>query len=146
MGGMATHIAAERYGDRFDGVLALCGSAGNEAGASGQADYFAAGAYVAGVTQAEFDASTDAAALIRDRILPALQDLAAHERFESIMLDLTGGPRAFDREGLEGRPTGEGRGCSWARGSLRTPRRRTGSARGAPSRATSSTATSSGSR
>ncbi len=100
MGGAASHIAAERYGDRFDGVLALCGAAGNEAGATGQADYFAAGAYVAGVTQSEFDASTDAAALIRDRILPALQDLAAHERFEDIMLDLTGGPRAFDREGF----------------------------------------------
>ena len=28
MGGMATHIAAERYGNRFDGALALCGAAG----------------------------------------------------------------------------------------------------------------------
>jgi pimeloyl-ACP methyl ester carboxylesterase len=100
MGGAATHIAAERYPDRFDGGLALCGSAGFEEGAMGLADYFAAGAYVAGITQAEFDAGTDAVSLIRNRIRPALQDPAAHERFESIMLDLTGGPRAFDREGF----------------------------------------------
>ncbi len=100
MGGAASHIAAERYADRFDGALGLCGSAGQTAGAMGQADYFAAGAYIAGVTQAEFDASTDVGKLIRDRILPALQDPIAHERFVSIMLDLTGGPRAFDREGF----------------------------------------------
>lgn len=100
MGGAASHIAAERYGDRFDGSLALCGSTGNETGAKQGADYFAAGAYVAGVKQAEFDAATDVGKLIGERILPVLQDPAAHERFESIMLDLTGGPRAFDRDGF----------------------------------------------
>jgi pimeloyl-ACP methyl ester carboxylesterase len=100
MGGAASHIAAERYADRFDGALALCGSAGQSAGAISLADYFAVGTYVARITQAEFDASTDASALIRDQILPALQDPAVHERFENIMLDLTGGPRAFDREGF----------------------------------------------
>jgi pimeloyl-ACP methyl ester carboxylesterase len=100
MGGAASHIAAERYADRFDGALALCGSAGQVEGAMQQADFFAAAAYVAGVTQAEFDASTDVAALIRDRIMPALQDPAAHKRWEDIMIDLTGGPRAFDREGF----------------------------------------------
>jgi pimeloyl-ACP methyl ester carboxylesterase len=51
MGGMATHIAAERYGNRFDGALALCGSAGQTPAASANADFFAAGAYAAGVTQ-----------------------------------------------------------------------------------------------
>ena len=35
MGGMASHIAAERYGNRFDGALGLCGSAGTDAGAPG---------------------------------------------------------------------------------------------------------------
>ncbi len=100
MGGAASHIAAERYPDRFDGALALCGSVGFEEGAMDLADYFAAGAYVAGITQAEFDARTNPGNLIRSRILPALQDPAAHERFESILLDLTGGPRAFDREGF----------------------------------------------
>jgi pimeloyl-ACP methyl ester carboxylesterase len=100
MGGGASHIAAERYADRFDGALALCGSAGQTAGAAGQADFFAAAAYVAGVTQADFDASTDAASLIQDRILPALENPVAHAQWEDIMLDLTGGPRAFDREGF----------------------------------------------
>ena len=100
MGGMATHIAAERYASRFDGALALCGAAGQRAAVSSGADVFVAGAYAAGVTQAEFDAATDVGALIDDRILPALRDPRAHERFEDIMVDLTGGRRAFDREGI----------------------------------------------
>jgi pimeloyl-ACP methyl ester carboxylesterase len=100
MGGTASHIAAERYANRFDGAVALCGNAGNTPGLMGTADYFAAGAYIAGVTQAEFDANPDVGRLIHDRIRPALRDPAAHERFESIMLDLTGGPRQSDREGF----------------------------------------------
>jgi pimeloyl-ACP methyl ester carboxylesterase len=100
MGGAASHIAAERYANRFDGALALCGGAGLTPGLRGEADYFVAAAYVAGVTQSEFDASTDIGGLVRDRILPALRDPVAHQRFESIMLDLTGGPRRFDREGF----------------------------------------------
>jgi hypothetical protein len=100
MGGAASHIAAERYGDRFDGALAFCGNATHTAGFKMLADYFAAGAYVAGITQAEFDAANDAAGLIPARILPALQDPILHERFENILIDLTGGPRWFDREGF----------------------------------------------
>ncbi len=100
MGGLASHIAAERYADRFDGALALCGSAGQTPGVIGEADFFVAGAYAAGVTQAEFDASSDVGALIRDRILPALRDPALHDQFVKIMVDLTGGPRSFDREGF----------------------------------------------
>jgi pimeloyl-ACP methyl ester carboxylesterase len=100
MGGMATHIAAERYGNRFDGALAMCGSAGQTQAVSAEADFFAAGAFAAGVTQAELDASGDVGRLIRERILPALRDPQVHERFEQIMVDLTGGPRLFDREGF----------------------------------------------
>jgi pimeloyl-ACP methyl ester carboxylesterase len=100
MGGMATHIAAERYGNRFDGALALCGAAGQRSAVGSGADVFVAGAYAAGVTQAEFDAAPDAVALIDDRILPALRDPRAHGRFEEVMVSLTGGPRAFAREGI----------------------------------------------
>lgn len=100
MGGLAAHIAAERYADRYDGALALCGAAGNEAGAAWQTSFIVAGAYVAGVTQAEFDAAPDRAAIIDGRILPALQDATAHARFEDIVIDLTGGPRPYAREGL----------------------------------------------
>jgi pimeloyl-ACP methyl ester carboxylesterase len=100
MGGAASHIAAERYPERFDGALALCGSAGQSAGTSVLADYVAAGAYVAGVTQAEFDAAADRGALVGERVIPTLQNADAHRRFEDVMLDLTGGPRAFDREGF----------------------------------------------
>lgn len=99
MGGGASHMAAERYADRFDGALSLCGSAGQTAGIEVTADFFVAAAYVAGVTQAEFD-TTNVLRLIRQRIRPTLAGATAHERFESIMLDLTGGPRAFDREGF----------------------------------------------
>ena len=100
MGGMASNIAAERYANRFDGALALCGSAGQTPAVMADADFFVAGAYVAGVTQSEFDANTDFARLVRDRIRRALRDPSAHARFENIMIDLTGGPRAFDREGF----------------------------------------------
>jgi pimeloyl-ACP methyl ester carboxylesterase len=100
MGGMATHIAAERYPDRFDGALALCGAAGLTPGDGDVAQFFVAGAYVAGVTQEEFDATRDFGALVRDRILPVLQDPAKHAEFEKILVDLTGGPRAFAREGI----------------------------------------------
>ena len=100
MGGMATHIAAERYASRFDGALALCGSAGQTPAVMANVDFFVAGAFIAGVTQPELDAGTDIAGLVRDRILPALRDPTAHERFERIVLDLTGGPRSSDREGF----------------------------------------------
>jgi pimeloyl-ACP methyl ester carboxylesterase len=100
MGGAASNIAAERYGDRFDGALGLCGAAGQTEALMISADVFVAGAYAAGVTQAEFDASPDVGALIRDRIRPALEDPQAREHFENIVLDLTGGPRRFGREGF----------------------------------------------
>jgi len=100
MGGMATHIAAERYGNRFDGALALCGSAGQTPAVSSGADFFVAGAYAAGVTQREFDRKTGVGTLIHERILPALRRPRVHRRFENIMVSLTGGPRAFDRAGF----------------------------------------------
>jgi pimeloyl-ACP methyl ester carboxylesterase len=101
MGGAASHIAAERYPDRFDGALAQCGNSGHSAGAADiSADNFAAAAFVAGVTQDNLDAAGgDAVDLLDEQILPALEDPALHEEYESIMIDLTGGPRAFDREG-----------------------------------------------
>jgi pimeloyl-ACP methyl ester carboxylesterase len=100
MGGAAGHIAAERHADRFDGVLALCGAAGATPALTDGANQFVAAAYAAGLTQADFDASADIGALIRDRIRPALVDPARRDRFERIMVELTGGARPFDREGL----------------------------------------------
>jgi pimeloyl-ACP methyl ester carboxylesterase len=100
MGGWATNIAAERYGNRFDGALALCGAVGTIPALRIDADFFVAGAFVAGVTQAEYD-TTGPGELIDTKILPALAKPAARARFEDIMIDLTGGPRAFDHEGLD---------------------------------------------
>ena len=92
MGGMAAHIAAERYANRFDGALALCGSAGQREAAAQGADFFAAAAYVVGLTQAQFDATTDMHALIND-LRAGLRPTDVHRRFEDIMIALTGGPR-----------------------------------------------------
>jgi hypothetical protein len=100
MGGLATHIAAERYGSRFDGALGQCGAASQTPAAAITSDFFAAAAYVAGVTQREFDRSSGTHALIRDRILPALRRPRIHRRFEDIMVSITGGPRPFDRLGF----------------------------------------------
>jgi pimeloyl-ACP methyl ester carboxylesterase len=100
MGGAAAHIAAERYPDRFDGALGLCGAAGATPALAGGVDLFVAAAFVAGITQAEYDATDDVPALIDERIRPALRDPDRHDLFERIMVDLTGGPRPFDREGF----------------------------------------------
>jgi pimeloyl-ACP methyl ester carboxylesterase len=100
MGGGATHIAAERYGNRYDGALGMCGFAGQTAESTNIDDFFFAGAYAAGVTQAQFDASNDIPNLITTRIVPALNDPAARKTFEDILLGITGGPRPFDRLGI----------------------------------------------
>lgn len=96
MGGAATVTAAERHGDRYDGALALCPDAPPSDVAT---DFFVIGAFVAGVTQQEFDAS-DPAAIIGGRIRPALQDPVVRERFEDLWIDRSGGPRPFDRKSI----------------------------------------------
>lgn len=100
MGGWATHIAAERYGDRFDGALGLCGPVGTEPALLISVDVLVAAAFVAGVTQAEVDRAASLQALFERRIQPALADPTLHERFEKLLVALTGGPRAGDRAGL----------------------------------------------
>ena len=74
---------------------------------------FVAGAYVAGVSQAEFDAAASVPDLIDKRIRPALDDPTNRARFEALMIDLTGGPRAFDRAGLR-----DEEGTNWERAEL----------------------------
>src|SRR5262249_28052068 len=101
MGGGATNLAAERYGNRFDGGLALCGASGQTAAVGITTNFFVAAAWAAGVTQAEYDASPSILDLIQHRIQPALRDPAVHRRFEDRAIALTGGPRAFDRAGFE---------------------------------------------
>lgn len=144
MGGAASHIAAERYPDRFDGALGLCGSAGQTFGAQQQADFFAAAAYVAGATQAEFDATTDAVKLINERILPALEDPAVHERWEDIMIDSPAAraPSIAKASTAKKGPTGNAPRSSSPRTWRRTLTQRINSAPSALSRATSSTARS----
>ncbi len=104
MGGGGSTISAERYADRFDGALGLCGMAGNTPELGFLGDYFVAGAFAADVTQADFD-STAVDQLVDARILPAVEDPATHDRFENLVIDLTGGPRPFDHQGFVWRET-----------------------------------------
>jgi pimeloyl-ACP methyl ester carboxylesterase len=100
MGGWSAKIAAERYGDRYDGALALCGATGTVPGLRVSPDYLVVGAFVAGVHQADIDASPDIGRLVDQRIRPALANPARRAEFDEIMIDLTGGPRAFAVEGI----------------------------------------------
>ena len=99
MGGGGTVFAAERYPDRFDGALGLCGIVGTATLQDYFGDYFVAGAFFAGLTQAEFEATT-AGEIIDRRILPALEDATTHARFVDLLIDITGGPRPFDHQGF----------------------------------------------
>jgi pimeloyl-ACP methyl ester carboxylesterase len=100
MGGAATNVAATRYGDRFDGALGLCGASRAAPGETSPAsDFFTVGAYLAGVSQGEYDGG-DITAIIRDRIQPALALPSRREQFEQLVVDLTGGARPFGLQGV----------------------------------------------
>lgn len=116
MGGAATHISAERYGNRYAGALAVCGFASQTAQARAVTDWFFAGAYAAGVTQDEFDASTDINALTYGRIAPALNDPSARRTFEDTLIGLTGGTRAFDSLGIHSEEA-----TNWSRSAILVP-------------------------
>lgn len=99
MGGGGTIFAAERYPERFDGALGLCSIVGTATLQDYFGDYFVAGAFFAGLSQADFE-STLAGELIDSRILPALDDATTHARFVDLLIDITGGPRPFDHQGF----------------------------------------------
>jgi pimeloyl-ACP methyl ester carboxylesterase len=99
-GGPSALIAASRYPDRFDGVLALCSGSGTRLGINYIGDVLAAGFYAAGVNQVEFDPK-NAPAIVNDVVLPALKDPAAHQRFIDTWVRLSGGPRPSAAEGLQ---------------------------------------------
>lgn len=99
MGGAGAIISAERYADRYSGVLALCPIAGLAANYDTESLYFVAAAYAAGVTQDEFE-SSEIQQLLVDRIRPALSDPEVKARFVSLWVALTGGPRPYASEGL----------------------------------------------
>lgn len=96
MGGAAVLTSAERYPDRYDGALDYCG---DTFPADYTIDWFVVGAYAAGITQEEFDASQDIGGMVT-HIRTALLDPDTRARFEDIWIALTGGPRPFDREGI----------------------------------------------
>jgi pimeloyl-ACP methyl ester carboxylesterase len=100
MGGWSSYLAAERYGDRYDGALALCGAVGTVPALRISAEYFVLGAFVAGLTQSDLDASDDVATLVDERIRPVLDAPDRRALFDRLMVELTGGPRAFAVAGI----------------------------------------------
>ena len=96
LGGISSVISAERFADRYDGAMPMCGALYSDS----FVDFFVAGAYVAGVTQEDYE-SLGTGVIYRDRIIPAMEDPETYGRFQDIVIDLTGGPRPFDREGVD---------------------------------------------
>ena len=98
-GGRSALIAAHRYADRFDGVLAICPGAGERPDIRYIGDTLVAALYASDVTQDQFDPS-NAPAFVTNSLLPALTNSAIHRRFVDTWIQLTGGPRPFAEEGL----------------------------------------------
>lgn len=96
MGGAVAFLSGERYPDRYDGSLPLCGDVDSYAV---QGDFFVAAAYIAGVTQTEWDAS-DVVRVIDERLRPMLRDASQRQRFVALWADLSGGARTFVDEGV----------------------------------------------
>jgi pimeloyl-ACP methyl ester carboxylesterase len=119
MGGGAASISAERYAARYDGALALCGTAGSSPQIAYLGDLFVAGAFAAGVTQSELE-TRNPSEIVDTRILPKLNDPETNRRFEEIAIDLSGGPRPFAREGLQLAKEGDGW-FAWSRLVLAVP-------------------------
>jgi pimeloyl-ACP methyl ester carboxylesterase len=99
MGGAGAIISAERYADRYDGALAVCGIAGAIPLYEVEAEYDLAAAYVENIGQAEFD-RTAISSLVFGKIVPALADDFTNSRLTGIWTQLTGGRRPYAEEGL----------------------------------------------
>ncbi len=95
LGGIASVLAAEQYADRYDGSLPICGTGYPDT----FTDYLVAGAYIAGITQAEFDAMTSEDAYAE--IFAALEDDSTYELLRDLVVDLTGGPRPLAATGVD---------------------------------------------
>lgn len=100
MGGWTAQLVAERYADRFDGVVAMCGASGTTRGLGAPVAQLLAGAYAAGVDQTVVDKEADVARLIDERIRPALMERTTRDLFEAVLVELTGGPRPHAISGL----------------------------------------------
>jgi pimeloyl-ACP methyl ester carboxylesterase len=96
MGGAATMTSAERYPDRYDGALAMCGDA---LPATYTGDFFVIAAFAAGITQADYD-TQDFGALVERAHAAIDNDPEVRKLYEDIWIDQTSGPRPFDRVGL----------------------------------------------
>jgi hypothetical protein len=88
----------ERYASRFDGGVAFCAVAGTAVHIRYAADYFAAAAYTAGVSQSDLETTgiRGVIATVRDR----LADERIYTSFQTLVERLTGGARPFVADGL----------------------------------------------
>lgn len=98
MGGSIAFQSAERYADRYDGSLALCGDADAY---SIQGDFFIAAAFIAGVTPEEWEAGGETVGeTIDTRLRPMLRDPEQRARFVALWSEISGGARPFVDEGV----------------------------------------------
>jgi hypothetical protein len=96
--GAVAFQSAERYADRYAGALPLCADADAY---EIQGDFFVAAAYIAGVTQDEWQAGGEnVVATIDTRLRPMLRDTDQRARFMALWSDISGGARPFVDEGV----------------------------------------------
>ncbi len=98
MGGAAAMIASEQEVAPYDGVLAVCASAGEQTWLALHADYLTIAAYAVGIAPRAY-AADEIDALVGD-VVAGLEDAAVLAQFESMMVEWTGGGRPFALEGL----------------------------------------------
>ena len=98
MGGAAAMMASEQEVAPYDGVLAVCASAGEQAWLALHADYLTIGAYAVGIPPRTY--APDEMGGLVDEVARGLEDAATLAEFETLMVEWTGGERPFALEGL----------------------------------------------
>ncbi|MFN0146148.1 MAG: hypothetical protein ACKVT1_06535, partial [Dehalococcoidia bacterium] len=103
MGGNVIALLLEHFPEKFDGALAVCGALGGEEQLDYLVSWAMAAEFTSGVTIPIGGGQAVAVALV-SRLAPALgspsQPTASGRQFESIIRNLTGGPRPFFAEGF----------------------------------------------
>lgn len=99
-GGDSALFSAERYANRYDGVLALCPGTGTTSALDYLGDTFVAAAYAAGLTSDEINLG-NVRQIASDTLVPALRSATTEARFVRLWTALSGGDRPFAAEGLQ---------------------------------------------
>ncbi len=103
MGGNIVTLSLENFPDEYDGGLSLCGVVAGEEWIDYLMSWVLAAEFVAGVELPLDQGSARVTEVVESKLLPALGPVEAHtlpgKAFESVIRNLTGGPRPFFVEG-----------------------------------------------